>query len=205
MELLQKLTLYDLLVYTLPGTVLLMIWKQEDLQQVSEAGAADIILFLAVGFLTGVMISEIMSWLEKIIENFHTERQWKKVCEKYTLSEERIREALQNARIISEISDEDEGEKTNCARYCMAMFADIQADPKYSRIHNYASAALLYRNMVLTAAFCMAAGAVRSSCGQIVAGIVGMICFSVRWRKFQIKEVGYAICWFIEKYEKELS
>lgn len=198
MELLQKLTLYDLLGYTVPGSVLLILWKQEDLQQLLDAGAGGVALLVVVGFLVGIMISEIMSWIEKIFGKLFAKKQWEKICKKYVLREEQIRNALRNAGIIPDGTGE--GTVMSCLRYCTAMYADIQADSRYSRIHNYASAALLYRNMVFVAVFCIIVAIITTLNEEIVLGIVGVICFGMRWWRFNGKKIGYAVSWFIEKH-----
>lgn len=202
MELLQKLTLYDLLGYTVPGSVLLVLWKQEDLQQLLEAGVTGVVLFIVMGFLMGIMISEFMFRIEKVIEKIFAKRQWKKICKKYAIGVARISRALKNARILSEVSEEDKIE--SYMQYYTAMYADIQVDPRYSRIHNYASAAFLYRNMILVAVFCIIVEAGRGLIEEAVVGAIGCICFGVRWWRFNRKEIGYAVCWFIEKYNEDI-
>lgn len=198
MELLQKLTLYDLLGYTVPGSVLLILWKQDDLQQLLDAGAGGVVLLVVAGFLVGIMMSEIMSWIEKIFGKLFAKKQWEIICKKYVLSEEQITKALRNANIIPEDIGEDR-EKPYW-EYCTAMYADIQADSRYSRIHNYASAALLYRNMVFAAVFCIIVGRNTIIYEEIVLGIVGVLCFGIRWWRFNGKKIGYAVSWFIEKH-----
>lgn len=194
MELLQKLTLYDLLGYTVPGSVLLILWKQEDMQQLLSASVGGVALLVVVGFLAGIMISEIMSWIEKLLGKMLAKIQWTKICKKYVLKDDQIRNALRNASIISDDTGEDT--VTPYLQYCTAMYADIQADSRYSRIHNYASAALLYRNMFFVAVICIIAGSDTTQ----YAGIVGVLCFGLRWWRFNGKKIGYAVRWFIEKY-----
>lgn len=204
MEVLQKLTLYDLLGYALPGVVLLMVYGQDYFDVLSDEGAKGGILLLLFGFLIGVAISEIMQWVERGLHKFRGKQQRSKLCEEYSLTAERMRQALMNARMIK-ASDTDAGNISleECWKYRTAAYADIQTDPKYSRIHNYASAALLYKNMVLVAALTTVHGFWKGIQPEIVPGIIGSLCFFARWMRFLEKKVGYALCWFADKYRNE--
>lgn len=209
MEILQKLTLYDLLGYALPGAVLLMVYGQDDLNVLLDGGAKGGILLLLFGFLVGVVISEIMQWVERVLQIFRGEQQWSKLCKKYSLTAERMGQALKNARMIK-VSETDAHNISleNCRDYQAAVYADIQTDPKYSRIHNYASAALLYKNMVFVAVAAVAFFAwpaaeqidVKGKTIKIVFAILGCVSFFSRWMRFREKKAGYALCWFMDKY-----
>lgn len=204
MEILQKLTLYDLLGYALPGGVLLMVYGRENLDVLFDEGAKGWILLLLFGFLVGVAISEIMQWVERGLLKVRGKKQWLKLCEEYSLTAERMGQALKNARMIKvPETDANNISLGNCRDYQAAVYADIQTDPKYSRIHNYASAALLYKNMVFVAVF--AAWQVRGKWEPegIAFLIIGSLCFFARWMRFREKKVGYAFCWFVDKYCRE--
>lgn len=209
MEILQKLTLYDLLGYALPGGALLMVYGQENLDVLFDEGAKGWILLLLFGFLVGVAISEIMQWVERGLLKVRGKKQWLKLCEEYSLTAERMGQALKNARMIKvPETDANNISLENCRDYQAAVYADIQTDPKYSRIHNYASAALLYKNMVFVAVAAVVFFAwpaaeqmdMMEKILKILFAILGGVCFFSRWMRFKKKKVGYALCWFVDKY-----
>lgn len=204
MEVLQKLTLYDLLGYALPGAALLIIYGQDDLDALFEEGVKGGVLLLLFGFLTGVVLSEIMQWVERGLRKIREDKRWSKLCEDYSLTAERMEQALKNARMI-QTSDTNANHISleECKNYRTAAYADIQTDPKYSRIHNYASAALMYKNMVPVAVLTVVHGIWKGICPEIWIGLIASLCFFVRWMRFQKKKVGYALCWFADKYRDE--
>lgn len=199
MEVLQKLTLYDLLGYALPGCVLLFFFNSENSENLTKMEAGGVLLFIAFGFLTGIMISEIMRWVEMLIGKLFGKKQWNAVWNKYALSCERMERALKKAHILGRI--ENAADKAVFSKYKTAIYADIQTDSKYSRIHNYASLALLCKNMFFVTTFCMIDGIIKNLLGEGVFGAIGLCCFGIRWQRFNSKKIGYAICWFLEKYD----
>ncbi len=204
MEVLQKLTLYDLLGYALPGAVLLLVYGKDHLDAVSDEGAKGGILLLLFGFLIGIAISEIMQWMEWGLRKVRGKKQWLKLCEKYSLTAERMGQALKNAQMIK-ASDKDTEDISleDCREYQAAVYADIQTDPKYSRIHNYASAALLYKNMVFVTAFGVWRVWGNWEPKEVAFLLIVSLCFFARWVRFREKKVGYAMCWFVDKYRNE--
>lgn len=199
MEVLQKLTLYDLLGYALPGCVLLFFLSTEDSKNLSEMEFGGALLFVAFGFLTGIMISEVMRWVEMIIGQFLGKRQWNEIWNKYGLTCERMERALKKAHVLDCI--DNDVDKAIFSKYKTAIYANIQTDIKYSRIHNYASLALLCKNMFFVMLFCMIDGIIKKSFGEGLFGVIGLCCFGIRWQRFSSKQIGYAICWFLEKYD----
>lgn len=199
MEVLQKLTLYDLLGYALPGCVMLFFLSAEKSENLSEMEAGGILLFITFGFLTGIMISEFMRWIEMLIGSFFGKMQWNAIWNKYSLTCERMERALKKTHILERIDNDVDNEFFS--KYRTAIYADIQTDPKYSRIHNYASLALLCKNMFFVTSFCMIDGIIKNSFGEGLFGAIGLCCFGVRWQRFSSKKIGYAICWFLEKYD----
>lgn len=199
MEVLQKLTLYDLLGYALPGCVLLFFLSTENPGNLTKMEAGGVVLFIAFGFLTGIMISEFMRWVEMLSGKLFEKKQWNAVWNKYALSCERMGRALKKAHILDHI--ENAADNMIFSKYRTAIYADIQTDSKYSRIHNYASLALLCKNMFLVMLFCLIDGIIRNSFEEGLFGAIGLCCFGIRWQRFSSKKIGYAICWFLEKYD----
>lgn len=199
MEVLQKLTLYDLLGYALPGCVLLFSLSTENSEDLTKMEVGGVLLFIAFGFLTGIMISEFMRWVEMLIGKFIAKKQWNAIWNKYALSCERMERALKKAHILDRI--ENVTDNMIFSKYKTAIYADIQADSKYSRIHNYASLALLCKNMFLVTVICVIDGIIKNSFEEGLFGAIGLCCFGIRWQRFSSKKIGYAICWFLEKYD----
>lgn len=208
MELLQKLTLYDLLGYAVPGSVMLFVWSSPELDVLLTGGVINAGIFLVLAFIVGIMISEIASWLKCAIDALTRKRQWERISRKSDFTREKVEHALVNAHVINQgdgVINADNNE-TNAfeyvRRYFSVMYADIQSDSNYSRIHNYASALLLYKNMTVVALACTILGMRRCSISEIVFGIAGLVCFFIRSCRFNHKQITYTICWYLEKYSK---
>ena len=82
------------------------------------------------------------------------------------------------------------------------MYSEIQADSQYSRLHNYASAELLYKNMVVVSVLAMGIGVGQQNMTEIIIGAVSVVLFARRWIRFAERSRGYAICWFVQKYDR---
>ena len=206
MELLQKLTLYDLLGYALPGGMFLIICNISKMDELSNISGTVLILFFVMAFLAGIMISEVSWGMNRIIDRLTEDRQWNEISQRYALTKDKIDNALVNANYIKAedgVNDSASKDVDYVKRYMPVMFADIQCDPKYSRIHNYASALLLYKNMVVVSAACAIVGISRHSFYEIIIGVVGVLCFFSRSSRFNRKKIVYTICWFLEKYGEE--
>ena len=203
MELLQKLTLYDLLGYTLPGSVLVMLIQYQFygdeilyLEGASLFLAAAVLLI--IGYLVGIVVSEIMRLI--IDKLFGDRKEWEKICQDYKVSKEAIGRALCKAKMVENMNAVSDYEKT--FPYKTQMYSDIQTDLKYNRIHNYASAELLYKNMIFVSAVCAGVGIAQTSPVLLFCGIIGFIFFGIRWKRFYTKKMGYMLCWFVEKYDR---
>lgn len=199
MELLQKLTLYDLLGYALPGTVLLCIGWWDDINtklliQHGTVGWCWIVLIF-LGYTVGIIISEMATW---IFHLFHLDTSMEDVCDKCGISGERITKALKCAGMI-------EGEESvnyeTAAEYMVQIYADIQTDSNYMRIHNYASAALVYKNLAVVFMFCLLFKWCELN-WQMIVIVLGVIALLVvRWVRFDNKKMCYTLSWFVKKYD----
>lgn len=63
MNLLEKITLYDLLGYTLPGCVMLYILKIPKKLVEGNGTQINTIYYIAIGFLAGIILSELSNLL----------------------------------------------------------------------------------------------------------------------------------------------
>ena len=202
MDLLQKLTLYDLLGYTLPGCILLTFcgsemmpyWLMQNGEHENEIFFA-IFAFISCGYILGIMIAECMSWILKKAGKLEISR---KAFETYHVDKERICQALEKADILCGGSNLDGLELFK--RYSGEMYARIQADNKYYRIHNYASAELLYKNMIFVSAACIVTFMLKNNIWGALIGAAGVKCFAMRWKRFYEKKMGYCLGWFLDKY-----
>ena len=207
MELLQKLTLYDLLGYTIPGIIFLWCCVGNgflyDLVLLEDNGTVYWLVMVIIGYIAGMAIAEIMEFFTKMIgwlcERFKLDKKyWNYLCKVYGISKAELKRALKEAK-------QDGIEQCNGAgkilkKYRSYIFSDIQTDEKYSRLHNYASAELLCRNMmaVFIAALVMELQA--PALPEVVICIIGTVCFAFRFMQFKERKMGYAACWFIQKH-----
>lgn len=199
MNLLEKITLYDILGYTLPGCVLLYILQYPDKLVEKNCTTFEMICFIASGFLMGIILSEIAELLTaRYTSHPRTKR---KMEEKLEVKPSKIRQALRTAKILprsEQIPDNELAEK-----YFTNMFSDIQADKQYSRIHNYASAELLYKNMALVCAVCSPIFGSRQYCMAMWFSITATLIFLNRWRRFHERKILYTIYWYVHKYTSQ--
>lgn len=202
MELLQKLTLYDLLGYTLPGCIFILVCGGEDrknqLLHIVNKGCGQggtIFALICCGYILGIVIAEIMNLILKKTGQLEISD---KMYDKYHVNDDRINQSLEKAGIIQAA-----GRASGLELYKLyhgEMYAKIQTDEKYFRIHNYASAELLYKNMILVSLMCMISFILKQDILGIVLGVVGVICFYMRWKRFYEKKLGYCLGWFLDKY-----
>ncbi len=223
-SLIEKITLYDLLGYSIPGSIL-----------IGMAGSAYLIknnryqcfydtykdsfgyLFsalLVLGYVAGMLIAEITDIIIgacKATLDFDVKEKLKEVDYKS------VEKALKKANYMTYEnrlrSEED------VLKYLSSMYGDIQSDVKYNRLHNYSSSKLVCKNLAFV-----------SFCGFIivlsyliqsfdlmflpdtnVVKVVFIICgcctsfflFIRRWKKMYVKTQFYTVVWFIEKYNKD--
>jgi len=215
MELLQKLTLYDLLGYTLSGIIFLWVCVSNgflpELEQAQYTGGSEYWCALIIlGYIAGIVIAELVEFisggLEKIKEIRGSEKQyWNRIIKIYGISKEELEAALKNAK-----KDNNDIAQCNSAgdllyQYRSYIYSDIQTDEKYSRLHNYASAELLYKNMTAVFAAASIMAVVQHELPKVIICVIGMICFFIRFMQFKERKVGYAACWYIQKYSKPSS
>ena len=210
MELLQKLTLYDLLGYTLPGTVLL-----ELLQWNMHGGKLKIchptsywVMLIVLGFLVGTIISEATekiircvkkgyTWVREDVLHCDKESFLGKICKECGVNEKQLAQKLTGKNMLTNIDKSiDDIKFEDMEKYMSWIYALVQHDPQ-GRIHSYASGALLYKNMILVSAVALVYGTAIRSIPEIVTAIIGIVAFSMRYSKFNRKKYGYSLCWFL--------
>lgn len=211
MELLQKITLYDLFGYALPGCVLLYIWKWSDVFAVGSVPAFTIIIFAGLGYLVGLLISEISEIFTGL---------WKKskkakaaIEKKMEIAPETIGKSLASAGVLrveqnaananARASAHAEDDYSLLWNYFTNMYADIQTDKNCSRLHNYASAELLYKNMACVSAISVGIFLWEQQRMAMFLGAVATVLFLNRWYRFAQKKVLYTVYWYVARYLSE--
>lgn len=213
MELLQKLTLYDLFGYTLPGVLAIWLYKYGGmLEQIFDISLSSLGILIVLGYVAGVILTEISECLEKLLRKFtaqsRIDKYWQDLCKIYGISADMVKHALDKAKITD--YNLSAGVDTLVREYRTYMHSEIQTDAQYGRLHNYLSAELLYKNMFLVSLYAVYIGyknqqTVSAQIGkaQMVIGAIGAICFAARRVRFAERSRGYTICWFVQKYGKD--
>ena len=205
---------YDLLGYTVPGLTFLVMasfrWylqiPVEKLEQYSNYEGYIGVGFFVCSYICGIAISEIARFF---LESVFQKKKW--FCSETCMSDlgkklgmDSIRKALQKSGLITkdisqnQISDE----------YIQLMYSDIQTDTNYKRIHNYASAEVMYKNMTFALFFGSASAFLisiyfKSFAEDWVVSVVGVflaIVFIRRRKRFDEKKKQYTVEWFVKKY-----
>lgn len=181
----------------MPGCVRLFVLEIKKMSAyASLAGSGwNILIFVMTGFLAGIAVSELMQIFLKRLQNTG---QFRKLCTDINITYKSIAEALKKAGMIknvSEVSDLETAEK-----YMIRIYNDIQVDKKYQRIHNYASAMLLCKNMFFVSMVCACKGIFQRSVVLCLIGVMTVFLFFHRWKRFEKKKKAYTLCWFLDKY-----
>ncbi len=217
MEVLQKITIYDLLGYTVPGTIMVGVlevcffssWLFDEEYENYLGYICGVTILL--GYVLGMVIAEITSLIY--------EKVWKKVLAKINrpcqegelnnLGKEVVTKALIQAGIIengTELSPSD------IEKYYSYMYADIQSDPKYARVHNYASSELVCKNtafvLLISSILCIFRKNVLDSKNEnaiaiaviVVVGILGGFILFLRYLKQKNRKNTYTLDWFVQKH-----
>jgi len=202
MELLQKITLYDLLGYTVPGCVFILLCGGKDVTELMQgrdwngSSAFLIIAWICCGYILGIVAAECMEWILKIMKCSEISHEMYK---KFNISDDRMHRSLKNAGIIKETEGKSGWELYR--QHQGEIYAKIQVNQKYFRIHNYASAVLLYKNMILVSVFGVFSFICKKNMPGIALSLVCTVCFSKRWKRFYEKKYGYCLGWFLEEYK----
>lgn len=208
--LLEKITLYDFIGYTIPGGVFLGILVAEIrpvflgkmLKDYEGYALYLFLVFWVLSYVCGICLSEISRFFFDRIQALLVKKKWKQDGIEVGL----LRAALRNSGLALENEEEAELVKENMA----VMYSSIQSDAQYKRIHNYASAEVMYKNM----SFVLLVGAIISFfcfwlCGGSVIWcliyLATAVIFGIRWSRFAKKKWKYTIYWFQEKYRPNQS
>lgn len=212
MEVLQKITIYDLLGYTVPGSILIGImvicFYKPDIQFLLGTYEKQWGYIFAVIILLGYVTGLVLAQFGKIFFcpfNFFMYK-WRgrdKHNEAVRLGKDRIKEALIKSGVDGK-QLKSLNEKQMVKRYSGYMFADLQTDSKYSRIHNYASSELVCGNLTLA----LLIGGILlwgyEVCGKdLVKTILYFAAIALLIARYELQRMrkeDYALDWFVQKY-----
>ncbi len=207
---LEKITLYDILGYLVPGSLLMVlilgggIGREKMLSYLGQWGDYKGVLyftFLLLSYLVGIVLSEVMAWfwkcklfkvlIQKVRKCLGKEN---KIFE--IISTEQIVNALQNSGISGDrVLLKSQVENSFMERYFSYVYGIVQKCDDCKRVHNYASAYVLYKNVAGALIF----GGIAVLYNNIENGWIGILCvvmsvvFVIRGVEFQDKRNGYAI------------
>lgn len=238
MEVLQKITIYDLLGYTVPGTILVGIMEicfvlpRLSMQDCEKYIGYICAVTILMGYVTGIAISELAGMIFSIIRKlaeiaFPKVKTWiekfplavqmlvKKIFLKIRKSSEIenieaaiVTTALINAKIIQ--GSPQPLTAKDIKKYYGYMYACVQTDANYSRIHNYASSELVCKNLAIvflisTILLCKFRASMIFRLGLttgrvMLIGLVGAIFCAKRGLKQESRKDDYMIDWFVQKY-----
>ncbi len=209
MEVIQKITIYDILGYTFPGVILIVALIARYQYKLCELDLENgyIIAFIVIlGYVVGMVISQLAKLPVYLIAISQDEETDKLADEIDRIGNYAITRALKNAGAI----DNDNvilSKKEIVKRYFKFMFADIQADTYYSRIHNYASSELVCKNMAVT---CFISTFLTYNVQTIIReelwllfGIISSILLLRRYMMNKDRKESYTIDWFVQKYSSK--
>lgn len=223
-SLIEKITLYDILGYFIPGSLFLCLlvfgtlpeFLKLTLDISNECMAYVGFVLVVFSYVFGIAISTIARWGCSLIR-------W--ICKTLPFVNIDIKvesDTIESALIKSGVSKSEidlqkkelgvnKGKSVALIKaFSTRVYADIQTDTDYKRIHNYASSEAMYKNL----AFACWSGAVipyvlkkiadlqinsRMNLFCVFEIILGII-FLFRWNRFYRKKVEYTWYWFVKKY-----
>lgn len=213
-----KVTLYDIIGYWIPGMIFEIIFGIELFNQyIINSLDADLLKLLGemkaylgviaviVAYCIGLLISETANWIEKIVCRIFKD----KLKGHTELSAQVIRKALEKSKVVDS-NVLSQCEDINLQKvYFKEMYARIQGEQNSQRIHNYASAKVLYRNLVISILSALITTMIQRGKWQSFVVIhlggycvIAMVLLSIRWWRFYGKVQTYTTMWFVEKYDQ---
>lgn len=205
MEIVQKITIYDILGYTFPGIILigaLIVRYHCKFVFVNFDNGYVIAFIVILGYALGMVnaqLSKLMEWFVKQCKDGDNESTKKEIDR---LGCATITKAMKKAGIIE--PNRKELSRKEIENYFTYIFADIQIDPVYSRVHNYASSELVCRNMsvVFFISTLLTYRVQTLICDElwVLLGMGASILFLKRYIMNKERKEDYTIDWFVQKY-----
>lgn len=225
-NLIEKITLYDILAYAFSGFMFLLIagygrWESFLQTGETEGGLTiPVFLLILVSYFMGILMSELSALAICLLNAGWTRKVRERLVRAFPALEKIVlkrrgqesvgvlgsgvsEETVVNALIASKAEKSPEKiRKKGIENYVPYMYGIIQVIPEYKRIHNYASAFVLYKN--LSAAVCSGCLVLflsgRFTWREALAAGIVLVLLIIRAVRFYKKKNRYAIIWFVDKY-----
>lgn len=198
----EKFTLYDLLGYTIPGTILLVVMAKDVLIKAYELELLENFMIyicltaLVLGYCIGVAVAGVVRAFETVILK-------SKFCnyEFEKIGYEAIKRALYNAGVINENTEVNSEEDVQ--KHLGYMYGEIQSKAKYKRLHNYAAMELFCENMSFVCGLSTVIISIRdnASCWIVVCGVLLVCLFGFQANTFNERKDFYAVAWFVKSHK----
>lgn len=219
-SILERITLYDIFGYLFPGAVFVIMvmaggmWKGIlECCAVNDNKTVLYLLFVLVSYLAGILFSEMSEWAQSLLKKPVSWLRKTRIGRKILKSDlqleataEFFQEPLVNALAKSGIGEKSEIRRKlqteECIYYYRYIYGVIQRSQDHKRIHSYASACVMYRNLAV-AILCGFIILILNHCVNVVVVavcIAAIILLIVRSWHFKAKTNEYALIWFLEKY-----
>ena len=219
-SLVEKITLYDVMSYFIPGflcSTLLVFGLVPELLT-HNLGAYDkyvgymTFTFLILSYVAGIAISDMARCLCDVLSKTFLDKKfsgWNDINK----DNENLKKALLKSGMSREKIHPDGNESFGDKQEIMDwIYADIQIDPQYKRIHNYASSESMYKNISMAFLIAVIVQLVlypilgfspwsgRIKVFMVLTEFVMAVIFLSRWKTFENKKKAYAYMWFMGKY-----
>lgn len=208
----EKITLYDIIGYMLPGSMFVFLAGLQpfyhgwlDHKELCNGGKGYIILCLVViSYVVGVALSELAHILVR--KRHGEDRKIKELLQQRGVN---LVDLIDRSGVlITEVNN-----SLSLSECFQIMYSDIQTDSNYKRIHNYASAEVMYKNMFMALSvgevfwvlegffYTMCQGRLSFFAVVVAAAVFALInLYLCRWKRFNQKKMCYTLLWFEKKY-----
>lgn len=229
-NILEKITLYDILGYLFPGSILTWILTRGlantlsscYLEQLVGEMNTNYIVFFAVSYLVGILLSEVAGSPLRLARLAARTRIWKRVVDRLKKTGfvknvlERINsgtqiwdDVLREQVVEALIKSEKKGDravitselKEKKAYYIQYMYGVIQGYSECKRVHSYGSAFIMYRNVALALFIGNIAALYAGNAGQYFwISFMASVLFWIRAYRFRRKRDLYVVTCFLDRF-----
>lgn len=207
----EKTTLYDWQGYMIPGTLCVVMFGlcffETSIRNIlSDDVFKDytlylVLLILVVGYIVGICLTQIgeivFAGVEKLSAKIAEGKKYGRIGYE-NIGYENIKKALLQAKVIDSDTVIDSEEKVSW--YMGYIYGEIQTNPCYMRIHNYASMELTCKNLSIAILVSWAMWSFKCGCHcmQTVAAGIAVALLCCRWDLFNKRKLFYAAAWFTQ-------
>lgn len=209
-SILEKITLYDILGYFFPGSVLTLMLLLGGMEQCAfeimvkwkDNIAVLHLAFILISYLAGVVLSEVSELAGGCVRKVFAKKQTTENM--LSFFKDQVAEALirSGKNDTKENIIEQLGKGDTSIYYKKYIYGIIQGCQNYKRIHSYASAYVMYKNIaaaLLIGSFILFVRFHVNGLFCVGGAVLGVLMFR-RSHRFNAKKEQYALIWFMEKY-----